>query len=214
MINIKKVNNKYKEYAKIRGVIHIGAHMMQERNAYLRCGLDNTIWIEGNKNIYEKICKLVKNTNERVFSYVVSDKDDEEVDFNITTNNGQSSSILKLGQRHLIEHPNVLVSKTVKTKTRRMSTIIKSNNIQIENYNFLTLDVQGAELLVLKGFGNLLNKFDFICSEVNADYLYKDCALIGEIDDYLLSFGFQRKETEMTRHKWGDALYVKQNLLS
>ena len=35
---------------------------------------------------------------------------------------------------------------------------------------------------------NLLNNIKFIYTEINTNYLYKDCALVSEIDEYLKNF--------------------------
>ena len=93
-----------------------------------------------------------------------------------------------------------------------MDTLIREKNININNYDFLNIDIQGAELLALKGFGDLLYNIKYIYTEINKNYLYKDCALVDEIDEYLISYGFDRVETSMTEFEWGDALYVKKNL--
>jgi hypothetical protein len=36
----------------------------------------------------------------------------------------------------------------------------------------------------------------------------KKCALIGEIDEFLLKNNFKRMITNMTIHGWGDAIYI------
>ena len=76
-------------------------------------------------------------------------------------------------------------------------------------YNYWHLDIQGAELLALKGAGDLLNAVDVIVTEVNTVEMYKGNPLIGDIDKYLGDRGFERALTDMTDHGWGDALYVK-----
>lgn len=50
--------------------------------------------------------------------------------------------------------------------------------------------------------------FDVIYTEVNTKYLYKNCALINEIDEFLESKNFKRIITKMTNNGWGDAIYV------
>lgn len=90
-----------------------------------------------------------------------------------------------------------------------MDTFIKDNNIDISKYNFLNLDIQGAELMALKGFGDLLHKIDYIYSEVNQEELYKDCALIQDLDNYLSKYRFKRVISTMTQFGWGDAFYIK-----
>ena len=39
--------------------------------------------------------------------------------------------------------------------------------------------------MALKGFGNFINDFDYIYTEVNIDELYEKCVLLGELDEYL-----------------------------
>ena len=206
-----KFDDIVRKYGKPIGVIHIGAHLMEERYDYLINGLYNTIWLEANTNIYNQI-KIVESqpTNELVFNFAISDVDDKIYEFNIT-NNGQSSSILEL-DKHLIHHPTIYVSETMNIQSKRMDTLIREKNININNYDFLNIDIQGAELLALKGFGDLLYNIKYIYTEINKNYLYKDCALVDEIDEYLISYGFDRVETSMTEFEWGDALYVKKNL--
>jgi hypothetical protein len=81
------------------------------------------------------------------------------------------------------------------------------NNIP---FNFLNLDIQGVELKALKGMESYLDSIDYIYTEVNSDYVYKDCALVTEIDDYLKQFNFVRVETQWCENfRWGDAFYVK-----
>jgi FkbM family methyltransferase len=200
-------NDIVQKYRAPKGIIHIGAHLMEERADYLRYGFRNTIWIEANPNIYEQIKERISNTEEKVFQFAASDIDDQEIVFNIT-NNGQSSSILEL-EKHSIYYPSIVVTDKISVKTRRMDTLIKNNHIDIHNYNFINIDVQGAELLVMKGFGELLNNIDFIYSEINTNSLYKNCSLVEEIDEYLLGYGFYRTETLMTECEWGDALYIR-----
>jgi FkbM family methyltransferase len=200
-------NTIVKKYGKPNGIIHIGAHLMEERDDYVNEGINNIIWIEANPSIYSIIQQNHIGSNEKLFNYTVSDIDDKIIDFYIT-NNGQSSSILEL-DKHKIHHPSIFVTETIKTKTKRIDTIISEKNIDINLYNFLNIDIQGAELLALKGFGNLINNIKYIYTEINTNTLYQNCALINDIDEYLNSFGFKRVETEMTDFEWGDALYVK-----
>jgi FkbM family methyltransferase len=189
-----------------RGVIHIGAHLMEERSYYLNNQINNLLWIEAN----ELICKANVENNvflpgERQFNCVISDVDDQLVEFKIT-NNGQSSSILEL-DKHKIYHPHIYVTSTVELKTKRFDTLASENDINMDLYNFLNIDIQGAELLAIKSFGSLLDKIKYIYCEVNEESLYKDCALIQEIDEYLHEF--TRVKTMLTCDHWGDAFYVR-----
>ena len=55
-----------------------------------------------------------------------------------------------------------------------------------------------------------LKHIDYIYTEVNSEYVYKNCALIPEIDEYLSKYGFIRVASKQAGNcGWGDALYIK-----
>jgi FkbM family methyltransferase len=205
LIKFSEIVNKY---GKPKGIIHIGAHLMEERNDYISQGLYNTIWVEANPKIYSNI-EYINNEpgSEKVFNFAISDEDNKLYEFNIT-NNGQSSSILEL-DKHKIHHPHIHVSEIISVNSKRMDTLLLENKINIDDYNFLNIDIQGAELLAIKGFGDIINSIEYIYTEINTNTLYKDCALVSEIDEYLSNYGFKRVETSMTEFEWGDAFYIK-----
>lgn len=189
------------------GVLHVGAHECEELNEYERyITRDKILWIEA---LSEKVdlCKSrYKGLN--IENAVVSDKI-ENVIFNVS-NNGQSSSILDFGL-HSQYHPHVHYITTFEKQTSLLKDILPKYSI---NYNFLNFDIQGAELKALKGMEQYLHNVDYLYTEVNSDYVYKDCALVSELDEYLKQFGLVRVETKWTDCKWGDAFYIKHNLIN
>ena len=189
---------------KVYGILHIGAHNCEENEQYKNGGCSNVIWIEANT----ELCKKNKHLN--VLNYLVTDKDDEEVQFKIT-NNGQSSSIYDFGT-HKKLFPGINFIKEELKKTATVKKIYCENNISPSYANFLNIDIQGAELLALKGMGELLDNFDYLYLEVNDDYVYKNCCLVSEIDEYVSRYNFKRVETKWhLNQKWGDAFYIKSN---
>lgn len=96
---------------------------------------------------------------------VISDKE-ETLKFNVS-NNGQSSSLLELGL-HKQFHPHIHYVDFFMAKTQLLKDILpKYEDI---HFNFLNLDIQGAELKALKSMGDYLNNVDYIYTEVNSDY--------------------------------------------
>lgn len=88
--------------------------------------------------------------------------------------------------------------------------LLLENNLKIEDYNFVTMDIQGAEGLALKGFGDMLNNVDYLFLEINEKELYKGCMLLPEMCDYLSHFGFNLLEKQMWGDAgWGDAFFAK-----
>ena len=192
---------------KINGILHIGAHLCEELDDYLSCGINNNniIWIEANPNLV----KIIKNKNKniKIYNYLVSDVNNNEVIFNIS-NNGQSSSMFEFGT-HKIHHPQIRYINKIKLKTLRLDTIYADNDISNNFANFLNIDIQGAELLALKGMGDLLDNFDYLYLEVNKEEVYKDCPLVDDIDEYLKKWNFKRVQTSWKWANWGDAFYIK-----
>ena len=189
----------------INGCFHIGAHECEEINFYNHIGLKNNdiIWVDA---IPSKVIEATLRGIPNVYNAVITDKDDTEVIFNIS-NNYQSSSVLEFGT-HLQEHPSVMYIDKIKLKSITIDTFFERNNIDASKYNFWNFDIQGAELMALKGSIQSIKHVKALYLEVNEKELYKNCGLITEIDTFLSEYNFKRVLTNMTQHGWGDALYI------
>ncbi len=203
LISLLDLVKKYK--LNIRGILHVGAHECEEKEVYDKVGVKDVVWVEGNSTICDKMRRIYPN--EKIYNALITDKDNEVVDF-IITNNGQSSSILEL-EEHKIQHPHIHEVERRKVVTKTVKTLFEENKLNFENYNFLNCDTQGAELLVLKSMGDELKKIDYLYLEVNTKHLYKDCPLLFDILDYAGNFGFVKAELKMTPHFWGDIFMIK-----
>lgn len=200
LIHLHNLVEKYN--VQFKGILHVGAHECEELKDYEKYIPRNKIlWVEAMPHKINE-CKQ-RYPNLLIENAIVSDVV-ETVRFNIS-NNGQSSSILDFGL-HSQYHPQVHYVSGFDATTRLLKDILPKHDIQ---YNFLNFDIQGAELKALKGMEEYLKNVDYLYTEVNSDYVYKGCALITELDDYLLKFGLFRVETKWTDFKWGDAFYIR-----
>ena len=192
------------------GVIHVGGHKAQEYQEYKDAGLTHQVWIEANPHFFYEIINVIREDKNCVaLNYAVFDEE-KEIKFGLA-NNGASSSILPL-KEHLKYYPNIRYDGYLQMTTKRLDKIIEDSSIDLSKHDGLVMDVQGVELRVLKSLGSLLNNFKFVQSEVNLEELYEGCCLIDELDEYLKSFGFERKITKLWDDGavgWGDALYIK-----
>lgn len=192
---------------KPKGVLHIGANRGEEADVYNELGIEKVIWIEGNPELEEKLKQNVNRFPGHVWMIKCISDIDGESQLHISNNGSQSSSLLELGT-HKTAHPEVFFEKDIPVKTYRIDTLLKSENIS--GFDFLNIDLQGMELKALKGMGDLLHQFKWAYLEVNKEELYKGCALVNEIDDYISRFGFKRVETKWCGNTgWGDACYIK-----
>ena len=191
---------------RVNGVFHIGAHECEELGFYNQLGVsaENVIWIDAMQN---KVDQAKARGIPNVFQAVVTDKDDQTVTFHVT-NNVQSSSVLEFGT-HAQHHPSVYFVNNIELKTVTIDTFFDKTALDMSKYDFWNFDIQGAELMALKGASKALKFPKAIYLEVNTEEVYKGCAKIDEIDTFLRPHGFVRVETNITPHGWGDALYIR-----
>lgn len=192
----------------VTGIFHIGAHDCEELSFYNEIGVSNhdVIWIDA---MPSKVNEAQNRGIVNVYNALVTDKDDEEIIFNVS-NNVASSSIFDFGT-HAQEHPHVVYVDKITQKSITVDTFFERNNINASKYNFWNFDIQGAELVALKGAINSIKYAKALYLEVNVDELYKNCGLIDEIDTFLSQYNFKRVITNITHHGWGDALYILDN---
>lgn len=201
LIDFRQLFPKYN--IKPKGVLHIGANVGEERFVYDELGIKKQIWIEGNPEIFLKLKENVSyNPHAIALNFLIGDEN-KFVDFHISNNGSQSSSVLELGT-HKQQHPDVFYVKTI----NEMQWRIDSLELDLTGIDFLNIDIQGVELQALKGMGDYLKYFQWLYLEVNKDYVYENCALVNDVDEYVKAFGFTRVETKWVGN-WGDALYIK-----
>lgn len=205
LLSLKDLARKHR--MRITGVVHCGAHLAEEAKDYDRLGVREVWWFEANPLVINQIrSNLAPYDNQFIVEALLADVDGAEFPFHITNFDGMSSSIYEFGKLHLDSSPDTKFVEHVTLLSRSLDSL--ADEYSISGCNFLNMDLQGAELLALKGASNLLGDIEYIYTEVNADYVYQGCGLIGEIDD-LLKPTFKRVETSWTPAKWGDALYVR-----
>jgi deoxyuridine 5'-triphosphate nucleotidohydrolase len=189
----------------VTGALHLGAHECEELSFYNQLSLKNedVIWVDAiNAKVVEAQTRGIPN----VYHAVITDKDDEDVVFNVS-NNVQSSSVLEFGT-HSQEHPWVVYVNKLHQKSVTIDTFFKRNHLDASKYNFWSFDIQGAEFMALNGAIQSIQHAKAIYLEVNERELYINCGLITDIDTFLATYNFKRVLTNMTQYGWGDALYI------
>ncbi|MFC1795942.1 FkbM family methyltransferase [Pseudomonadota bacterium] len=208
LINLSNLCEKYS--IRPEGVLHIGAHLGEERSDYESCGFKKVVWIEANPELANSLSDRFASSerafeSEIVLTAAISEVENETASF-FVTNNFQSSSLRKFGL-HQLFYPDIKVNKTITVSTRRIDGIFDCAPELAEGLTFANLDIQGMELEAIQGFGKYLEQFEWIYTEVNRSEVYRGNSLVWDIDLYLLHRGFVRVETNWTPNDWGDAFY-------
>ena len=191
------------------GVLHVGAHLCEEAVMYEKFKWLPCYWVEANQSLLVAAKSKMDDLSKNHFFYegVVWEKSGEKIKFNIT-NNFQSSSVFEMGT-----HKNLYSDVFVNLVEERITTTL-DELIPAESYfDFINLDIQGAELNAIKGLGSRLANINWIYTEVNKNKVYKNICLVKDIDNYLRPYGFKRIATYwLPGAGWGDALYVKKGI--
>ena len=134
---------------KIKGIIHIGAHELEEMKDYLKKGINRIIWVEANPEKYKYIEKKIQKFNLMDLAKIAAGSKERNTKLNIA-NNGQSSSILEFGT-HAKSYPNIYYTSQISVPEMPIDKWIDINIKDRKNYNFINIDIQGYELEALKG---------------------------------------------------------------
>lgn len=203
LISIKQLS-KYWNIKPIN-ILHVGAHEAEEFEEYIGNGWGPVTWVEVQPEKVQLLREKLKNTDHSVIQAAVWNESGVTKNLKIMSNS-QSSSLLPLGT-HQTRYPSIVTEKELSVKTTTLDDLVNG-----QKFEYISLDIQGAELNALKGFSNGIKNVRWIYCEVNKEYLYEGCCLIRDIDEYLSKYHFKRVATRWTENFWGDALYVSQEI--
>lgn len=208
----------------ILGIMHIGALRCDECNDYKTLGAERVLWFEGNpESVKQGKEVLIKNSlshNNYVIQAYLSHYDGQET-FYETKLDSRNDSLLK----PCTWYDDISEKNAKSVNVSRLDSLLNEDLwwVGIEQYNTLVIDVQGAELKVLAGAGDLLNHMDYIVCEAWHDELevfgkvhYDNEATITRLRDFLDIFGFKEthrtpREDEDPTHSqaWVDILFER-----
>lgn len=191
-----------------RGVVHVGAHEGQELPVYRAMGFRNVLLIEANPAVFARLQASVAGDSGIELAQCAMGQTDGLATLRLTTFD-QSSSLLPL-KLHREVYPEISECGVLPVPARRLDSLLAERPGGAADFNLLVLDVQGAELLVLRGAEESLAGFDAVVSEISFIELYEGCALAPALDTFLADRGFHRVATACHDHpSWGDALYLR-----
>jgi FkbM family methyltransferase len=195
------------------GVVQIGASSGQETETFRRYGVRWTVMVEPLDEPFEQMRRSLGGDEGYIpVKALCAGIEGQEHVFHVASNGGQSSS-LKTPDRILADYPKVrfkreqtLVSTTVDAILERLGR--ERPDVPIDMLDVLFMDVQGAELEVLKGASRMLQRAKAVWSEVSYDQ-YVDGASLEDVQGFLRGFGFRLHDVRLGRLGWGNALFLR-----
>jgi len=207
LISVEELKRRFGVFPS--GILHVGAHLAEEGTEYEGAGwspLNRIIWIESQSTLVQQLSRVLDPSKHKIINATVWSEAGLIKTFHVA-NNSQSSSLFALGT-HEQTYPEIEIDFDLSVRTSRLDEIIED----ADDISFLNMDIEGAELEALKGLGQKIHKVKWIYSEVNKWEVYKGCARIEDLDEYLEEHSFIRIATRWTNGcGWGDALWIKKS---
>lgn len=203
VFDLKQLITKYN--MNLQNVIHIGGHHGHEVQLYKEINPNCKV------EIFEPhpVTFTIMKNNVSSFSQInchnvaLGSKETTMDLFVETANQGQSNSLLK-PKYHIDQYPHIRFDNQIKVPVKTLDSFRLDNS-----YNFISIDVQGFELEVLKGANDTLKNIEYIIVEINNTELYEDCCMVEELDQFLKQFNLHRLETNWMGGTWGDGFYMR-----
>ena len=208
------------------GVLDVGASFVGEPPSYeplLQSGAARLIGFEPDLDACEKLRQRYKPPS-RFYPYFIGDG---RPGVFYQTNWGPTGSLLKPNRRvtQMFQYLHELMTLVAEhpVQTKRLDDVEDLGDV-----DFVKLDVQGAELMVLKGAERMLKDVSVIQVEVEFVELYENQPMFADVDRFLRSQGFtfhtfmgfgsrcfkpmlanNDPSAGMNQILWSDAVYVR-----
>lgn len=119
---------------------------------------------------------------------------------------GNKSSSLLPPDEVLVHYPWLKFQQTIEVQTDTIDNFARENSLS--RIDLIHMDVQGAELLVLRGAGEILSRTKAIWLEIENVSLYKNQPLAAEMQAFMEQNGFIKMKDTVAEIS-GDHLYIR-----
>lgn len=125
--------------------------------------------------------------NSFLFNFALDNKN-RMTDFHLN-DFSYSSSILEMTEKQKSDFPFTKSEKIIEIESKRLDSF---SDLGLSGNVFVKIDVQGLELRVLEGFGELIEKIDVILMEVNFEKYYLGQPNYSEIFSFMYKNNFEK----------------------
>lgn len=196
-----------------RGLIHIGGHIGEEGWIYNALRVPRVVWVEGDPDLMARLTENIsKYAGQVACEALLAEESGRATAFYVTNNDGASSSILPLGL-HEEMYPEVVVSSAKTLYSQSLDSLLEGYDPD-GLLDAMVIDVQGAELAVLRGGGGRIRQFRWIFAECADFELYQGCCTVESLTKFLQKMGFRAARKDLKKSVEGlgaawDVLFVR-----
>lgn len=216
------INASLARLARRPRVVDVGAQTLRhERHVYAPLAAVTPIDLIGFDPLEERILERTAQDGAGVtlLPYALGDGNDHTLYVN---NDDEASSLFPLDTDHNAQFEHLHTLRTVNTvpvATRRLDDVLQRGPV-----DFLKLDVQGAELMVLRGGRETTARTAVVHCEVEFSPIYVDQPLYADVEHELRQHGFYLVDL-LVRHRyayhgvsrtsdrllWADAVFFRES---
>lgn len=197
-----------------RGVLQVGASYGQEMKWFIENGIEAGVFVEPLAEpfrVLSESCRL--RANFVAVNALCGAESGQRVSFHVASNGGMSSSMLKPAN-HLQQFDFVRFDEPIELVTNRLDHVVDfvhkhGHTGACDALDLLYMDTQGAELQVLQGAGAVLDRINFVLTEVTRNRMYDGAPVLSELMAFLEPQGFTLNNVNFDQHHHGDALFVR-----
>ena len=200
-----------------RGILHLGAHLGQEAAAYERLGKP-VVWVEGMPAVADELTRrIAARPGQRALCGLLDETDGRQRRLLVSNNaNGASSSLFEFGPygrgaQSLWPQLDLHMVSSVLLSTVTVDTLLAANGVDAAAHDHWVVDLQGAELLALKGASRSLAHCASLLVEVSQVAVYEGGVLWDALRDWLQQQGFVPLWQPALPHD--DVLFVREACL-
>jgi FkbM family methyltransferase len=194
-----------------KNILFIGANDMHEIENYAMI-YKNGIFIEAIPDVFIQLKNNLEginkkyNTQFKALNCLVSNEIGKEYTFNIFNNNGGSSSIYQ-PNNDVWKWPSVKQINTINLISTTIENVLKEQEWENIKYD-VVLDVQGAELDVLNGFGeNNFKNIESLTTEISTKPFYLGGVIFEDLNNFIINRGF--KLVSFPKYDHCDVKYIR-----
>jgi FkbM family methyltransferase len=188
-------------FIEVDSVTHVGAHLAEEAWEYEYFKLPVT-WVEAIPELVSQVEKFGLPSNQRIIQRLFAEQAGQIQTLNMFGPGYALSSVLE------VRHPE-LINKKIDLVTSVLD--------ELPSTDLLVIDVQGAELDVLRGGELFLARCKYLFIEVSlSDIYYASTPTLTNIEKYLNSIGFDLSLKVLHGHNGleGNCLFLNREFVS
>jgi FkbM family methyltransferase len=208
-----------------RGVVHLGGHRGEELLVYLALGFQQILLVEPDPSCYSDlrdVTALVERTMQKAGRFLEKEFTTRLATVNAAASDQDGTATLfrtAFSPANSMFKPEsekdwMRVTDSIEVDTRTVDRIVAELGPDWSEcgFNFMRLNIQGAEMLALRGASKTLENMDLLYVEVNFDERYPGAPSAKEIESWLATRGFtavERYKHDRDFDNVGDILFVK-----